>query len=494
MTNDPESDQKRNVSRRDVLKRVSLGAVGLALGACGQTAGPTTGAGEATTATAVVGDSSAEEATAVAANEGAAKPTPTPQPTPTPVVLGTGSQQLIFWHGLGGADGATMVTMLQDYASNKPDIALRAETYDWAVFYQKLPTATAAGTPPNMAIQHEFSMIQFADQGILQDADTVFFQEGLIPKDDFNPAIMQTIKVDGKAMGVPFDNHGWGLYINNKVIQDAGLDPADLPENGNEFIEWAQKVTVDEAGKHPNETGFDPDRIKTYAIHHSWVRFTMPSTLWQFKGGVLTDDGTKAILNSEQSLAAAQYWHDLMYKHHVAPPAVPGQQSAYDYLKGNGLALMWNGSWALNFFKDNPDVQEVSKPSQLNSLAPDGARAAKVGSHIMTVPQGVQDANLAAAQDLIKWLSDNGEAWAQSGQIPARLSVQQKPSVQEVWSAPAFIEAFNTIGKTEVPHKSITEIVTTYEAAWNAAMANTTPVEQALNEANTAIQAIIDRG
>ncbi len=499
MTNDPEANRWRPLSRREMLKVVSLGSSALVLAACGAQTTPATGdpAGSSaeTTATEVPANAETTEAPPAAEEEPAAvEADPPPEPTVGIAEMGQGSQQLTFWHGLGGADGATLVPMLQQYASDNPEIALRSETYDWAIFYQKLPTATAAGTPPDMAIQHEFSILQMADQGILQDADALFYQPGLIPKEDFNPNIIKTVTYEGKTMCVPFDNHGWGLFVNKQVIEEAGLDPANLPKNGIEFLEWAQKVTVDEAGKHPNETGFDPDRIKVFAIHPSWVRFTMPSTLWQFGGGVLTDDGTKSILGSEQSIAAGKYWHDLMYKYHVAPPAIPGQQGAYDYFKGNGLALMWDGSWSLNFFKDNPDVEKVTRNDLLNSLAPDGKQAAKVGSHMLVIPVGVEEPNLAAAKGLITWLSDNGEAWAQSGQLPARLSVQNSPAVQEIWTAPAFVKEFTEIGKTEVPHKAINEIVTIYETAWGAAMANTTPVEQALQEASTAIQAVIDRG
>ncbi len=47
-----------------------------------------------------------------------------------------------------------------------PTSQLSSETYDWDVFYQKLPTATAAGTPPNLGIMHSWGIEQFAAQGI----------------------------------------------------------------------------------------------------------------------------------------------------------------------------------------------------------------------------------------------------------------------------------------------------------------------------------------
>jgi ABC-type glycerol-3-phosphate transport system substrate-binding protein len=120
--------------------------------------------------------------------------------------------------------------MLQQYAGEKPDLTISSETYDWAVFYQKLPTATAAGTPPDMGTMHSWGILQMASQGILQDADSLFFSTGLIPKDDFPTNLIEAISVEGKAQAIPFDNHGWLNWVNTKVIKDAGLDPAALPK------------------------------------------------------------------------------------------------------------------------------------------------------------------------------------------------------------------------------------------------------------------------
>lgn len=519
MSNDPERNEKRVVSRRDLLKSVSLGAVGLALAACGQTGGggttgttgpvATTGGAAPATAEATAAGGAAPataeaNATTGATAEGAAPaggaaatgtpPTPTPAPTPTPVVLGTGSTKLTFWHGLGGADGATMVKMLQQYSSQKKDISLRAETYGWDTFYQKLPTATAAGTPPDMAIMHSWAIKQFATQGLLEEADTNFFQPGLVPKNDFNPTLIEAITVDGKTQAVPFDNHGWINYVNTKVIKDAGLDPNNLPKNGTDFIAWAQKIVVDDAGKRPTDSGFNPNKVKVWATHSSWQRFTLPSTIWQFGGGIFTDDGKKSLLDDPKTIAAVQYWADLIFKYRVVPPAVPGQASPTDLMKSNGIALWWDGTWSLNFFKDNPDVQKVTQFAYLNSLAPDGKQAARFDSHMMVVPQGVKDPGLGAAKDLIKWLSDNGETWATSGQVPARLSVQNKPSVQGIPSVKVAAQEFKEIGRPGQGHPAINEIVVTYEAAFSAVLAGATPAQKAMTDASKAVQAILDRG
>ncbi|MBA3942992.1 MAG: extracellular solute-binding protein [Herpetosiphonaceae bacterium] len=509
MPKDPERNPKSVVSRRDVLKRVGLGAVGLTLAACGAgtsnggaSAGATAATGGTTAANATTGGLAAETvtsaavagaATATTAAGGAATAAaPTPEPTVGVAQIGKGTQKLVFWHGLGGADGATMVKMLQTYAATKPDIALRSETYDWGVFYQKLPTATAAGTPPDMVIMHSWAMKQFVDQSILQPAEDIFYSGGLVPKNDFNPALISAVTFDNKTASVPFDNHGWLNWVNTKVITDAGLDPKNLPKNGTDFIPWAQKIVVDDKGKHPNESGFNPDKVKVWATHSSWQRYTPMSTIWQFGGGIFSDDAKKSLLDDPKSIAAMQYWQDLITKHHVVPPAVPGVAGPGDLMKSNSIALMWDGTWNLNFFKDNPEIKVL--PSFLNSYAPDGKQVVRFDSHQFVIPAGVKDPGLAAAKDLIVYLSNNGETWATSGQVPARLSVQAKPAVTSIQSVTVAANQFKAIGRPGQTHKAINEIVTTYETAFSAILSNTTPAPQAMQDASKAVQAILDRG
>ena len=499
--NDNQPDPK--LTRREFLRASSLAAGAAILAACGSSTGSTpapTAAGAAaapTAAGATAAPTAAGAATAPTAAADAAAPTVVPQATPEPTVvvseLGSGSEQMVFWHGLGGADLKTLNVMLDSYAKSEPKIKLRAEQYDWNVFYQKLPTSVVANTPPDLAIMHEWAIKQFVAQGLLQPMDEIIYDTNIVPKSDFNPGLINTITVDGKTMAVPFDNHGWGLFYNTKLISDAGLNPDKLPANGAEFVDWANKLTVDEAGKHPTEDGFNADKVKVWAIHSSWQRFTMPSTIWQFGGGIISEDGKKAMLDTPETIAAIQYWYDLMYKYRVCPPAIPGTPGGGDLYKTNSLAFWWDGSWSLNFFKDNPELEPITRAGSLNSLAPDGKKSAKIASHMMVIPVGVKPDGIERAKKMIKWMSDNGKTWATSGQVPARLSVQQDPAVQGIWSVKAFAQEFKEIGRTDVPHVAITEIVTAWEAAVSAALAKTTPVADALKEGNAQVQAILDR-
>ncbi len=476
------TDQKHALNRRDFLRASAITVTGLAAIACAPAATQAPAAAEPTKAPAAAEPTKAPEA-------------PAPAPTPTTQVqqYGKADKETVMWTGLGGADGATFQTMLGMYADKNAGTAVRSETYGWDTLYQKLPTSVAAGTPPDMTIFHETEIEQFTRQGLLSPLDDIMYASKMIPVDDYNAPVIGAVTIDGKKMCVPWDNHGWLAYVNTKVIKAAGLDPEKLPKNGAEFIEFAQKVTVDEAGKHPNEAGFNKDKVKVWALHSSWQRFTIPSTWRQFGQGIITDDKKKSLIGTDAGVAAIQYWYDLMYKYFVVPPAVPGTASSYDMYKTDSLAIMWDGSWSLGFFKDNPDVEAHTIGKPLNSLAPDGKAANKIGIHTMSIPAGVKDDGVKRASTLMKWLSDNSEFWATSGQVPARLTAQKSKTVQDIWSTKAAAAAFSSIGVPDVGHKAYTEIQLTWEAAAGAALAKTTPVKDAMADGQKQVQAILDR-
>jgi multiple sugar transport system substrate-binding protein len=455
--------------------------VALLLVACGGTTAPTAQPG-------------APAATAVPTEVPTVDPNaPTPEPTPVVNAFGTCTDPMRLWHGLTGTDGAVFAEMLQQYVTANPDACFESQGIPWDLFFQKYPTAVAAGTPPDMVVFHAAEVNQMAAEGLMQPMDDFYATSG-IGKDQFNESLINQITVNGQTMAVPFDNHGWLNWVNTKVIKDAGLDPDNLPKNGVEFIPWAQKITTDVNGKHPTDAGFDKDNVAVWAIFWTWTRYTEPTTLWQFGGGVISEDGKTATLDTPESIAAIQYWHDLMYKYYVAPPAIPGLPYGGEMYQANGIAIWWEGTWTGGYMRDRPETAAVTRPDFINSLAPDGKQAVKFDSHIFSIPTGVDDEGKKAAYAMAKFLLENGAFWATSGQVPALKSVQALPEVQGIASVAKAAEQFNAIGRTDFAHKSFIEIQTAYETAIGTALADpNADVAKIMKEGNAVIQAILDR-
>ena len=226
-----------------------------------------------------------------------------------------------------------------------------------------------------------------------------------------------------------------------------------------------------------------PDNVAVYATYWTWPRFTVPTVLWQFGGGVVSDDLTTATLDSEESIAAVQYIHDLMYKYHVMNRYQPGTPYGGEPYENNGIALWWEGTWTGGFMRDRPEVAAVTQPMFINSYAPDGNQAVKFDSHIFSIPTGADDEGREQSYAMIKYLLENGAYWATSGQVPALKSVQALPEVQEIESVAVAADEFNQIGRTDTAHPAFIEIQTAWETAiGNALATEDADIEKALSD------------
>ena len=216
--------------------------------------------------------------------------------------------------------------------------------------------------------------------------------------------------------------------------------------------------------------------------------------MWQFGGGVINEDGTQATLDSPETIAAIQFWHDMMYKYHICAPWEAYSTWSGDLYKPYRLVFMWEGTWLGGFFRDNPDLAADTGIAWVNSLAPDGKQAVKFDSHIFSVPTGVDDDGVEKAKKLMVYLLENGAYWTNAGQVPALLSVQQSAEVQAVDGVRIAAEQFAAVGRTDMAHKAFVELQTAYETALGNAFANADePVDQAMKDGAEAIQAILDR-
>ena len=412
-----------------------------------------------------------------------------PEPTPIVAEAGTGELNLIYWNGLTGSDGVTMVEMVQQFAEENPEVSVRIEMMAWATYFDKLVTSLVAGNPPDLFLLHHQEIPQFARLGVLMPSDDMFdYAGGPLPADDFAEPIFSATVYDGTRYGVVIDNHGWGFWVNNELFEAAGLDPTVPPANAEEFIEYATKLTIDANGLHPDEEGFDPNNVVQWGTCVPWFKPTFLSALWQFGGDIVSEDGTTATINSEAGHKALQFLYDLIYTHHVAPP--PAGFDVWQTWAAGKLAMTAEGTWFRNFtVEQGVDFTAWGLP-QWGDVKP----AAWVSSHVIYAPASLSGEKLDAAKRLMVFLSEQGLYWATSGQVPARISQQEALDPENFPSNIAIGRAFQEYGVPELPSAYSIELVAAFEPEIDAALNNLKSIDQALEDANNRIQAILDRG
>ena len=411
-------------------------------------------------------------------------------PSPTPIVqtdLGTGGTHIALWDGLTGSDGATLDSMLTEFVKENPDISITDEEIDWGTFYPKLQAAFVAGTPPDMFIFHVAEIPVFASLGVLQPTDDMYDDHGgtLPAKDYADPAFSQST-YDGSRYGVLLDNHGYGTFINQDLVKAGGVDLTAPPKDAAGTIAMLQKLTIDKNGKNAADPAFDPTNVVQWGTAIDWAHFMFQSVMFQNGGSVISADGKTATINQKPAVDALQSILDLIYKYHVSPP--PAGFDSWASFAAGKVAVLTTGTWYRNFIAAT-DVKWQAWPMLQLGTGP----GVMFGAHTMQIPAGLSGDKLDAVKKIMIWVSNHDDLWAASGQVPARISIRDGLDPAKYPSNIVIGQTFQQYGHMEAQSPAELDIANAEDPSLSAALANQQTAQQALDDANTRIQQILDR-
>lgn len=381
-----------------------------------------------------------------------------------------------FWNGFTGGDGPIMLDLVDRFNSEHENIQVDMVTMQWAPdFYQKTPSAVAAGQGPDVAIMHVDRLGLNAARGVIVPLDGVVESLGL-KGSDFAPVAWKAGVYEGKRYGIPLDTHPIGLYYNKAVMEKAGLDPDKPPETGDEYKEAVEQLK----GKGIEGSWVPP------SYYSGWQMFT--SLLWQFGGDLYNEEATQATINSDAGVDALAWMVDLV-KDGYSPKNVAQDGDLVAFQNGQN-AFNWNGIWIINVFGAVPDLDWGAAP--LPKIGTQKAAWANSHNFVITNQPDPNPDKLRAAKVFIAWVLKNSQAWAEAGQVPTLNAVKNGKGFEELEWQPEFAKELPYVhygssrpGVTEVNDNIL------YTAVNDAVLLNTTPkdaLDTAAERANKLLQ------
>lgn len=185
-----------------------------------------------------------------------------------------------------GNEGDLLGDFVEGFKEENPDVNITVTAIPWASAHDKIQTAIAAGTVPDVIQMGTTWMADFADAfaPVPENFDL----------SDFSAGPLEAGQVNGEQLGVPWYVDSHVLYYRTDIAEQAGWDHA--PETLNELKQMAADVKqVDgvENGIYISPSGAD-----------SWQ-----GTLWAFfsSGVSLMDDEGNWTLDTPQMHEATEY-------------------------------------------------------------------------------------------------------------------------------------------------------------------------------------------
>lgn len=379
------------------------------------------------------------------------------------------------------------------FEEDHPDIHVDVQTVPWANYWERLPQDIGSGTMADIFWTNTSNFGLYADNGNLIDISDAIGDD----HPQWTQSVTGLYQRDGSLWGVPQLSDSIALFYNVDLLEDAGIDPADLQwdPNGSDdtFLPALQELTVDDSGNTAAEDEFDPENIATYGFNSQNDLQAIYIDFLAENGGQY-QDGDQFDFDTPEGVEAFQYLADLINEEHVSPSAAETNQNPdlprQLFVQGK-LALFQSGQYSL------PQVSEADFDWGIAPMVagPEG----RVGVvHGVAAVGNADTDHMDATVEVLRWLG-SPEAQKPLGDTGAAFpaAVDAQDSFTDYWDSEGvdtsqFIEQAE--GKT-----TPAPLGPNADAGSNALQpyfeqlfAGTMPVEEALKKAQEAANEAIE--
>jgi len=422
--------------------------ISMVLTACGA---PATTAAPATSAPATAAPAPATAAPATAA------PAPATEAAPAGKVL-------IRWTiGLGTGDNPAQVPIEQevvaDFNKSQDKIYLAAEVIPNASAADTVATEIAAGAAGDIQGPVGFSGTNAFPGQWLDIAP--YLQSTGYDTSKFEAALTKLFVTEQGTLGLPFAVYPSAVFYNTDLFTEAGLEPLPSKYTDNKpdqykldgaMVDWnwdnlakvAKLLTIDEAGKHSGEAGFDKTKIVQYGFSFAWENKATYYTTYMTTGGtLLVPGGSAGSYQAQIPDAWKQAWQFYYNAIWGDEPWIPNSvvSGGADFLSGNvfasgKVAMIENPSWYLccvgDLVKAGGKFEFGAMPIAMNDTKPAG----RVDADTFRIWKGTK--HPAEAFTVLTYLIDKGIDKLVVGtpeKAPAYGAIPSVPSLRDPWVA-----------------------------------------------------------
>ena len=211
----------------------------------------------------------------------------------------------------------------------QPNVTIQFDTIPFTDYIPKVTLQLAGSNPPDGGWLLETSAPTFVQSGVLADLKP-FLADPAYDYADFSESALELWVADDAVYGVPFSTSPFLILYNRDMFEAAGLQtPNELAAEGkwtwDAFAAAAKAIAEDTpAGVYGYDT-LDAQGYEVRTLHN------LIPIIRAYGGDAWDVAGTTCLLNSPESVAAVQRYHDMIFVDHSVVP--PGEQA--DFYSGS---------------------------------------------------------------------------------------------------------------------------------------------------------------
>lgn len=391
------------------------------------------------------------------------------------------TQEIVWWAPNWGQ--ARAEELIRRFQAENTGLRVKIEVTVSDGLQNRVLTALRSGSPPELIDIQSGWNVPYAATGELMPLDEVATQQG-IALNDFLPAPLATARHDGRLMGIPYRCESHALIYNKGAYREAGLNPDQPPQTWEAWVDAAKRLT--------RRTGDGRQAFGMGVCGGGEVgnlMFRCMPLIWMNGGSIISDDLRRAVVNEPAAVEAVDYYCSFFTRHAAAPPST---------LQNDGLALrrLFVAGTVAQYQSGQFDIGAIRNENANIEIGvaklptpPGKEPRAVLGGWNFVVPR--QARNREGAAKLIGFLAKPENMGMYTDTFPARVSAMELPRFRDPILTP-FREML-PFARATPPLASWVQIVQLFFDNTQRILLREATPQDAMNDANRAIQRLIDR-
>src|SRR5713101_4383767 len=254
------------------------------------------------------------------------------------------ANEIVFW--AMGAEGENVQKLIPEFERKNPGITVRVQSIPWTAAHEKLLTAYAGNSTPDVAQLGNTWIPEFTLLDALENLDPRIRSSSAIKPGNYFPGIWQTNIIDGSVFGVPWYVDTRVLFYRTDILANAGYSHA--PRTWDELYDASKKIKLAANGE------------EKYAIllpTNEWAPFVVTGLQ---AGSTLLKDGNRYGDFSGVEFKTAFEFLKKFYDEKLAPVGITRVTNLYQGISEGFFAMYITGPWNIGEFRKRlpPELQD----------------------------------------------------------------------------------------------------------------------------------------
>lgn len=320
------------------------------------------------------------------------------------------SGQITFW--AMGSEGKSVKPIIADFEKQNPEIKVKIQTIPWGAAHEKLLTAYAGNSTPDVCQLGNTWIPEFYAMKALVALDSLIDKSKEISGQNYFNGIWNTNILNKKPWGIPWYVDTRVLFYRTDIFRDAGLKHA--PQTWDEWLAAARLL----------KKNFG-NRIK-YPLYFSLIAndgYVPVMLIMANSGRFLKEKNSRAAFDDPRTMEALRFYLGF-FDENLASKSMTEFSNIYQGFEQTDFVMMVHGPWVANELlkrsKGVPNWSCALMPAKVN-------RASLAGGSSLVIFSNSKKKK--AAWKLIEYLSSI------KAQVNFYKRTHDLPAVKKAWLA-----------------------------------------------------------